>query len=182
MSKTPKPAAQTNAAPGRITRLRRREPLPSAAPIDSFQGALALDLGPRLAPPEAPPVSSAPIADDAELREWELLHRSGFEKWSWRYLQTAVEIAGGGRPAAQLLRWSRPVVYNELGRLAQSAARRQRPEGHPCPQLVTLHSSFVSRMTCEVTARVRYGDRYRALAARFELLEGRMQCTALELG
>lgn len=161
---------------GRITRLRRREALPSAAPIDAFQGALALDLEHSLAPPETPMALSV---EDAELQEWELLHRSGFEQWSWRYLQTAVEIAIGGRPASQLLRWSRPPVYRELNRLAQVASHRQ---ARSRPRLVTLHSAFVSRMTCEVTARVRYGDRYRALAARFELLEGRMQCTAFELG
>jgi hypothetical protein len=43
-----------------------------------------------------------------------------------------------------------------------------------------LHTSFVAATTCEAAAVVRYGARHRAIAARFELIEGRMQCTALE--
>ncbi len=48
------------------------------------------------------------------------------------------------------------------------------------PQLVAAHISFVSERCAEVSLHVRYGDRSRAVAARFELIRDRWQVCALE--
>jgi hypothetical protein len=45
---------------------------------------------------------------------------------------------------------------------------------------VGVRTSFVTDSCAEVTLRVRYGPRSRAVAARFELLRDRWQITALE--
>ncbi|MFA6574879.1 MAG: Rv3235 family protein, partial [Nocardioides sp.] len=68
-------------------------PLRIPVPVASTQGTLALDLLPRQDPPVAPVV---PIRRQR--------HR-GAEAWAQRFVQAAVEIVGGDRPAAQLLRW-----------------------------------------------------------------------------
>jgi hypothetical protein len=43
-----------------------------------------------------------------------------------------------------------------------------------------VHTSFVSPVVVEAMARIRYGTRSRALAARFERRQDRWICTALE--
>ena len=99
-----------------------------------------------------------------------------------------VEIVHGDRPVSQLVRWTAPRVHEDLARRAVLVAqaglhraghgRGRRPDLRP--QVESIHSCFVSREIAEVSARVRYGGRSRAVAARFEILGGRWQCTALE--
>ncbi|PVG83110.1 hypothetical protein DDE18_07220 [Nocardioides gansuensis] len=144
-------------------------PLP-AVPVASVQGALALDLGPRLDPPEPPRPS-----------------RSRLDAWAHRYLQAVVEIACGDRPVTQVLRWTHPDVYADLARRAQLAARasgttpgRGRGPGAVRPQVVGVHTSLVCPDVLEACVRVRHGERSRAVAARFELVRDRWQCVALE--
>ena len=48
------------------------------------------------------------------------------------------------------------------------------------PQVLGVHACFLSREVVEVSAHVRYGERSRALAARFESRDQRWCCTALE--
>ena len=48
------------------------------------------------------------------------------------------------------------------------------------PHLVAAHTSFVSERCAEVSLHVRYGERSRAVAARFELIRDRWQVSALE--
>lgn len=152
---------------------RRR--LPSPVPMSSIQGTLALDLHRVLEPPAGEVVD---IEDPVRRR---------FEQWARRYVQAAVEIVGGDRPAPQLLRWTAPEVYADLVRRALLVARaagrtpgQGRPQGAIRPQVVSVRASFVDRQTCEVSVRVRYGERFRAVAVRFETIEERLQCTALE--
>ena len=45
---------------------------------------------------------------------------------------------------------------------------------------MSVRTCFLARDVCEVSVRVRHGERYRAVAARFEQIRGRLQCTALE--
>ncbi len=152
---------------------RRR--LSPSVPMSSIQGTLALDLHRRLEPPGCAVVD---IEDPVRRR---------FEQWAGRYAQAAVEIVCGDRPAPQLLRWTSPEVYADLvrrtvlvARAAGCAPGQGRPQGAIRPQVVSVRASFVDRATCEVSIRVRYGARFRAVAARFETVEGRLQCTALE--
>jgi hypothetical protein len=158
-------------------------------PVASVQGTLALEIsaqaGPRLAPPATSTEAGQSLVADVVAIEEPLRRR--VEQWAQRYAQAAVEIVGGHRPAAQLLRWTRPDVYADLSRRAHLVARAAgRPAGHGRPhhavrpQVVSVRASFVTLDVCEVSIRVRHGDRFRALAARFESLDGRLQCTALE--
>ncbi len=112
--------------------------------------------------------------------------RGRLEQWSHRYAQAAVEIVGGDRPVTQLLRWTAPDVYDDLARRAQLVARAvgQRPGQDRVqsvrPQVLRVHTCFVAGDAAEVSAHVRYGQRSRALAIRFELRGDRWLCVALE--
>ena len=153
-------------------------------PVASVQGTLALDLSPHLDPPVGGSGGAGPACDVVSIEE---PVRRRVEGWAHRYAQAAVEIVCGDRPAAQLVRWTTPDVYADLVRRAQLVARaagrpagQGRLRGAVRPQVVSVRSSFVSREVCEVSVRVRHGERYRAVAARFEMIRGRLQCTALE--
>lgn len=149
-------------------------PLRVPVPVAATQGTLALELQPLHEPPNAEVV---PI--DSGLRR-------GVEEWARRFAQAAVEIVGGDRPASQLLRWTDREVYADLQRRALLVARagghvpgqaRVQPAS---PRVLSVHSSFVDDGVVEVSAHVRYGERSRAVATRFELRDGRWLCTALE--
>jgi Family of unknown function (DUF6459) len=157
---------------------------PLRVPVASVQGTLALDLSPRHAPPEpADPTVSGIAADVVAVDPG---HRGHLEQWVHRFVQASVEIVGGDRPASQLLRWTSATVYADLHRRAvlvaragghQPGVRRVQPVR---PHVVTVHASFVSPTAVEASARVRYGNRSRALALRFERRRDRWLCTAME--
>jgi len=147
-------------------------PLPRV-PIATVQGTLALELEPHLEPP---PPCGAPIGrDQAEV-----------ELWARRFAQAAVEIVGGDRPVSQLLRWTTATVYQDLHRRALLVARAggHRPGAAPVqpvrPQVRSVHTTFVSPTVAESSIHVRYGERSRAVAARFERRRGRWLCSALD--
>jgi hypothetical protein len=147
-------------------------PLRVPVPVALTQGTLALDLQPRLDPP-------APAAGD-------LRRRRAVDDWTHRFVQAAVEIIGGDRPASQLVRHASRDVYADLERRALLVARAG---GHAPgvariqpvrPRVLSVHSCFVTGQTVEASAHVKYGDRSRAVAARFEHPADRWVCTALE--
>jgi hypothetical protein len=155
-------------------------------PVASVQGTLALDLGPRVEVPE-PSVRARP-GDSARLDvvKVDLAQRRRFEQHAARIGAAVVEIVGGDRPVSQLVRWTTPEVYQDLARRAHLVARAvgRRPGAGGLqsvrPQLVAAHTSFVSERSAEVSLHVRYGERSRAVAARFELIRDRWQVSALE--
>ena len=116
----------------------------------------------------------------------DLVQRRRFEQHAARIGAAVVEIVGGDRPVSQLLRWTTPEVYQDLARrahlVARAVGRRAGSGGIQSvrPQLVAAHTSFVSERCAEVSLHVRYGDRSRAVAARFELIRDRWQISALE--
>ncbi len=147
-------------------------PLRLPMPVAATQGTLALDLQPRLEPP-------APAAGD-------LRRRREVDAWAHRFVQAAVEIIGGDRPGTQLVRHSSREVYADLDRRAQLVARagghvpgvaRVQPVR---PRVLSVRSDFPVADVAEVSAHVRYGERSRAVAARFERRSTRWVCTALE--
>lgn len=153
-------------------------PIRPPVPVSSVQGSLALDLTPRLDPPAAAPPTLSGVAAD----RWRQV-----EAFVRRYLTVSVEIACGDRPVTQVLRHSRPDVYADLGRRAQLVAQAAgTAPGHGRgtlavrPVVVTVRSSLVDAASVEACAHVRYGERSRAVAARFEIIDRRWQCTALE--
>jgi hypothetical protein len=166
-------------------------PTPTApaapAPIAEVQGTLALAITPRVAPPRPRMRGRAgavvvPIAQGMQAE---------MQRWSGRFVQAAVEIVGGDRPAHQLVRWTSEDVYADLTRRAELVARAG---GHAPgqarvqpvhPKVVSVRTSFVESGIVEAAAHVRYGARSRAVAARFERHEDerghpRWICTALE--
>jgi hypothetical protein len=162
-----------------VTRLRQ------PVPVGSTQGTLALELAPRLDPPSVQESTPALRGDVVSI---DVLVRRQLESWSRRYAQAVVEIVNGDRPASQLVRWTSPRVYEELSRRAQIVARAgvhqaglgrgRRPVVRPAVQ--NVRTCFINPGVAEVSVHVRYGDRSRAIAARFEHHDTRWICTALE--
>ena len=148
--------------------------LPPPAPVAAVQGTLALDLHPHLDPPTA------------EVVHLDQRRRRGVEEWAHRFAQAVVEIVGGDRPVTQLLRWTDTDVYADLHRRAVLVGRAG---GHlpgqarvqpTAPRVRSVHLSFVAEDVVEASVHVRYGERSRAVASRFELRANRWICTALE--
>ena len=156
-------------------------PLPAprtpGVPVAEVQGTLALDLQPRQDPPQGL---------DAEIVPIERGRHGDLSAWAGRFAQAAVEIIGGDRPVTQLLRWTSEEVYADLGRRAQLVARAGHHQPGQArvqpvrPKVAGVHVIPVSDGVAEVALRVRYGVRSRAIAARFEWVDERWICTALE--
>jgi len=169
-----------------VTTLTPRPLHPGSAPgpvRGSVQGTLALDLS-RLEPPQ--PVVRRNTAG-CDLVDVDPRLRADLERWVERYTQAVLEIVAGDRPAAQLSRWTRPSVHQDLSRRALLVARagghepgRRRP-GLSRPHVHRVRLAFLSTSTVEAAVHVRHGERSRAVAARFEVLRQRWVCTALEL-
>ncbi|UMG91712.1 Rv3235 family protein [Nocardioides sp. TF02-7] len=151
-------------------------------PVAATQGTLALAILPRHEPP--PPAGDAgagSVVVPIDQRQ-----RRAVEEWARRYVQAAVEIVGGDRPASQLLRWTTPEVYADLRRRALLVARAG---GHQPglarvqpvrPRVLSVHACFLSTDVVEAAVHVRYGERSRALATRFERVRQRWLCSALD--
>lgn len=151
-------------------------------PVASTQGTLALTLVPRQEPPD-PTGRARPGAVVVPI---DLRLRHTIEEWTQRFVQAAVEIVGGDRPVSQLLRWTSPDVYADLHRRAHLVARAG---GHQPglarvqpvrPRVASVHTCFLRADAVEAGVRVEYGARSRALAARFERVDQRWLCVALD--
>ncbi|WP_110182691.1 Rv3235 family protein [Nocardioides solisilvae] len=158
--------------------------LPARTPIATVQGTLALELVPLLDPPVP---GARPGLPGADLVEVDPAARRGIHRWVSGYVQAAVEVVAGDRPAAQLHRWTRRDVHQDLARRADLVARagghvpgQGRRRGLAQSQVAAVRLSFLDAGVVEASARVRHGERSRAVAARFETFRGRWVCTALE--
>jgi uncharacterized protein DUF6459 len=102
-------------------------------------------------------------------------------QWAGRFVQAVVEVLAGDRPLSQLVRWTTAEVYDEVSaRVVPSG-----PPGAPTPARALVRSVHVTEPSdgvAEVAASVRRGRRCTAVALRLEGMDGRWQCTALELG
>jgi hypothetical protein len=101
--------------------------------------------------------------------------------WAGRFVQAVIEVLAGDRPAGQLVRWTTTEVYDDVACRITSGAR----PGSPTPARAVVRSVHVAEPAdgvAEVSALVRRGVRCTAVALRLEGLDGRWQCTALELG
>lgn len=97
-------------------------------------------------------------------------------QWAGRLVQALVEILAGDRPAAQLVRWTSSQVYDDIAtRVGGGGASRR-------PVVRSVHICEPADGVAEVAALIRRGARCSALALRLEGLDGRWQCTALEIG
>jgi hypothetical protein len=107
--------------------------------------------------------------------------------WAHRFAQAVVEVVAGHRPPTQLVRWTSRTVYRDLERrtrLAQRAATAA--GGMPVqrsvlrPQVRSVHMCVPGAGIAEASVHVRHGRRSRAVAMRFEAVDGRWRCTAME--
>lgn len=158
---------------------------PGQLPMASVQGALALDLTPRTAPPR-PRLRSTRAVD---LVAVEQEARGQVDAFIGRYLQAVVEIAAGDRPVGQVLRHSVPDVYDALGERARvvgaatpTAPGQVRGPNPARPVVLGVRTALIRSDAVEASAHVRYGRRSRAIAARFEIVRDRWQCVALAWG
>lgn len=105
-------------------------------------------------------------------------------RWAARFVQALVEALAGDRPVNQLVRWTSEDVYDELSARSRRAARSRAgaPAGQPRGVVRSVHVDEPSDGVAEVSALVRRGLRCTAVAVRLEGLDGRWQCTAVELG
>ena len=173
LRRPPAPRPSTSSVTRLVTDRRLTEEVP-AAPV---QGTLALDLGRQPAPPAPQPhLVAVPSSDgdDDEVRVW-----------AARFAQAVVEVTGGDRPLTQLLRWTSPRVYAELGRRVRFMAQN-RPVGQRRrtirAQVRSVHVFMPVPTAAEVSVHVRHGHRSRAIAARLERRSGHWTCTDLRIG
>jgi hypothetical protein len=100
--------------------------------------------------------------------------------WAGRVVQAIVEVLAGVRPATQLVRWTTAEVYEQIS--SRVLAHGGDTSGPPRGVVRSLHVSEPADGVAEVCALVRRGARSTAVALRLEGMDGRWQCTALELG
>ncbi len=102
-----------------------------------------------------------------------------------------IEVVSGVRPVSQLVRWTTAAVYDELcARVARPVASTgavgRAVNTTATPRLAEVVRSIrVSEPhdgVAEVCAIVQQGPRCRAIALRLEGIDGRWQCTALQIG
>jgi hypothetical protein len=102
------------------------------------------------------------------------------EPWAALLIQAALEMLVGRRPAAQLQDWTTPYVLAELI-VAAGERHWAAPSGSP-PTVRSVHVCEPADGVAEVSAVVQRGERYFAVAARLEGLDGRWRCVTIRLG
>lgn len=93
--------------------------------------------------------------------------------WTMKFAVCVLEIWAGRRQPVQLARWCHRVVFSRLIKDVGS----QKEVG----RIRTIHQHEPLDGICESTITVRYGTRLRAMVIRFEGVDERWLCTALEL-
>jgi hypothetical protein len=162
-------------------------------PPDVVQGTLALAFvlpNGIAATPAAPPglrlVVTDPDAEaDADAIDFGPQPTGTFalpeaRRWAGRFAQAIVEVLAGDRPLAQLIRWTTTAVYDDVAALIVGPGSA--PADSTRGVVRSVHVSEPADGIAEVAALVRRGGRSTAVALRLEGLDGRWQCTALELG
>jgi hypothetical protein len=160
----------------------------SGAGSPYIQGTLALDIASDVAlvaPPLAPPTLTVMPGGRTPNFGSDGSGLPDPRDWAARFCQAIVEVIGGDRPAAQLVRWTSRAVYTDLNRrvrilgLTSSAATRGQVAR---PQVRSVRVCQPAPNIAEVAVHLQHGRRSRALAARLETIDRRWLCTALQLG
>jgi hypothetical protein len=102
--------------------------------------------------------------------------------WTGRLAQAVVEVLAGARPASQLSRFATLEVLDQLERSAGRLGGRPGSAPATRPTVASVRVSEPRDGIAEGCAVVDTGPRRRALALRLEGVDGRWQCTALEMG
>jgi hypothetical protein len=108
--------------------------------------------------------------------------------WAGRLVQAVIEVVSGVRPVSQLVRWTTAPIYEALcasvARPVASAATGSRGVANTrlAEVVRSVRVSEPRDGVAEVCAIVQQGPRCRAIALRLEGIDGRWQCTALQIG
>ena len=94
-------------------------------------------------------------------------------EWTMRFVVSVLEIWAGRRSPSQLTRMCHRKIFTELH--ARAGSMKQ------VGKLRSIHQSEPLDGICESVVTVRYGERLRALSVRFEGVDNRWLCTALDL-
>ena len=159
-------------------------PVPRHAPVHRLpptelgpvQGTLALELVPAAPPAPAPGPRAVQAAD--EVAPCDPAGLPDPRRWVGMIAQAVVEILAGRRPAAQVVRWLEPSVYE---RVRRSVGTRRHAGGGSPVRVRRVRVSTSPDGNVEAAAVVDDGVRCRALALRLEPLDRRWVCTALDV-
>ena len=107
--------------------------------------------------------------------------------WAGRLVQGILEVLAGVRPLSQLVRWTTTEVYDSISTRTEHRFRRISETRDVAPHRLaevvrSVHVSEPVDGIAEVCAIVQQGPRCRAVALRLEGIDGRWQCTALQIG
>jgi uncharacterized protein DUF6459 len=107
--------------------------------------------------------------------------------WAGRLVQGILEVLSGVRPLSQLVRWTTTEVYDSISTRTEHRFRRMSEKREVAPHRLaevvrSVHVSEPVDGIAEVCAIVQQGPRCRAIALRLEGIDGRWQCTALQIG
>ncbi len=108
----------------------------------------------------------------------------GAEGWAPTFIQAVVEVIACDRPATQLVRWTSRQVYTEILTRQQNVARHRRESGVRSTRqhVATVRLCQPGPDCAEIAARVTFGSRSRAIAARLDRHHDRWLCTAIQFG
>lgn len=93
--------------------------------------------------------------------------------WSLKFATSVLEIWAAKRQPAQLARWCHHTIYSQLVTKVGSL--------NEVGRIRKLHSCQPLDGICETALTVRFNDRIRSLAIRFEGVDNRWLCTSLTL-
>lgn len=170
------------ALPGPDPQFAEIFPLINRQTSSTIQPQLPLDTGARIIPirPRPEVLSKEIYLSEAELDEAEFSRQPTKREslpeptaWIEKFAQGAFEVMAGRRNGAQFARWTNRTVYFHL----------QHRNGllNGAPHIHHVHICEPADGIAEATVTVRFGDRLRAAALRFEGLDGRWICTSLML-
>ena len=101
--------------------------------------------------------------------------------WAARLVQAIVEVTVGARPVGQLIRWTSTNVYESVQRRITHTGSMLGTARRVAAIVRSVHVSEPGDGVAEVCAVVQQGTRCRAIALRLEGVDGRWQCTALQV-
>lgn len=106
------------------------------------------------------------------------------ETWAATFIQAVVEVIASDRPVTQLVRWTNRRVYAEIAERQRHVARHRGTTGIRSSRqhVATVRVSRPFPGCAEIAARVTFGPRSRAVAARLDYVHGRWLCTAIRFG
>lgn len=99
-----------------------------------------------------------------------------------RFLQATLEVLAGYRPVAQLRGSATPEVFTDIARRSRRAGLGAGTGQVPRSVVRTVRSAEPADGAAEVSAVISRGGRCRAVAARFEGIDGRWMCVVLQIG